>query len=154
MEIKGHTETVLFDRDFISIERKGFLARASVGKGSKRIPLASVTAVQWKPAGATVNGFIQFTLSGGNERRSRFGSQTTDAASDENSVVFTKKQMGDFEELRAAVESAIVERSRAGSGGGQVDVVEQLEKLARLRDAGVVTSGEFDEKKAALLAKI
>lgn len=154
MEIKGHTGTVLFDGDFLTIERKGFLARASVGKGSKRIPVVSVTAVQWKPAGAMVNGFIQFTLAGGTERRSRFGSQTTDAVSDENSVVFTKKQMAGFEELRAAVETAIVERSRGAQGGGQVDVVEQIEKLARLRDAGVVTPAEFEDKKSALLAKI
>ena len=71
---KGHNGTVTFDGDFVTIERTGFLARTSVGKGTKRIPVSSITAVQWKPAGGMVNGFISFTVGGGNEAHSRFGS--------------------------------------------------------------------------------
>jgi len=36
------------------------------------------------------------------------GRQMTDAVSDENSVVFTKKQSGDFQAIRDAIEAAIV----------------------------------------------
>ena len=64
-------------------------------------------SVQFKPAGPVVNGFIQFSLGGGNERRSAFGQQSAEAGKDENSVVFRKKQQPGFEELRAAVETAI-----------------------------------------------
>lgn len=76
-----------FDGDFVTLQHVG-LGRGVVGKGVKRIPLSSVTAVQIKPAGALVNGFIQFTIPGGNERRSGFGAQTRDAAGDENSIIF------------------------------------------------------------------
>ena len=86
VEVKGVNGTVRFDGQMITIARKGFLARASIGKGDKQIPLAHVTAVQFKPAGRMVNGFIQFTLGGGNEKQSAFGSQSMDAAKDENSV--------------------------------------------------------------------
>src|SRR6266516_3356853 len=99
MEVKGHTGTVKFDGRMITIFRKGFLARSSVGKGEKQIPLAHLTAVQFKPAGPLVNGYIQFTIGGGNERQSKFGSQTKDAARDENSVVFHYRQRQAFEEL-------------------------------------------------------
>jgi hypothetical protein len=58
MQVKGHTGTVRFDGRMITILRTGFLARASVGKGEKQIPLSHVTAVQFKPAGPLVNGFI------------------------------------------------------------------------------------------------
>jgi hypothetical protein len=34
---KGHNGTVHFDGRFVTIERKGLFARASVGKGDKRI---------------------------------------------------------------------------------------------------------------------
>jgi hypothetical protein len=34
------------------------------------------------------------------------------------------------------------------------DVFEQLRKLAELRDAGIVTSDEFDAKKAELLSRM
>ena len=36
----------------------------------KRIPIRSIQAVQWKPPGALVNGYIEFTVPGGNETRS------------------------------------------------------------------------------------
>ena len=52
IEVKGNTGTVRFDGQTITIFRKGLLARAGVGKGEKHIPLAHVTAVQFKPAGA------------------------------------------------------------------------------------------------------
>jgi len=108
---KGHTGQVSFDGRFVTIARKGGLARMSVGKGEKRIPVKAITAVQWKPAGKMINGFIQFTIAGGVERRSRPGSSTTGAVSDENSVVFTRKQMPDFEAVRSAIEEAIYDNS-------------------------------------------
>jgi hypothetical protein len=149
---RGHNGTVTFDGVFITITRKGFLARVSVGKGEKRIPLASVTAVQWKPPGALVNGYIQFTLSGGNERRSQFGRATTDAGMDENSVVVVKSQRAEFEALRAAVDEAIVARLTAPtSAPAAPTALEQLRQLGELRDAGVVTEAEFEAKKAQLL---
>ena len=42
--------------------------------------------MQINQAGALVNGFIQFTVLGGNQRRSAFGQQTQD----ENFVVFIR----------------------------------------------------------------
>jgi hypothetical protein len=96
-----------------SIVRKGFLARASVGKGEKRIPLASIAAIQWKPAGALVNGYIEFTVPGGRENKSRMGHATTDAAHNENAVVFTKSQMPAFADLRTVIEQRQQEQHEA-----------------------------------------
>ncbi|MDQ6933911.1 MAG: DUF4429 domain-containing protein [Actinomycetota bacterium] len=96
LSAKGHNGTVTFDGTFVTISRKGFLARASVGKGDKRIPVGSITSVQWKPPGAAVNGFIAFSLGGGNERQSRFGHQTAGAAHDENSVIVRRSQEATF----------------------------------------------------------
>ena len=149
---KGHTGTITFDGDFVTISRTGFLARTTIGKGEKRIPVGSITAVQWKPPGAIVNGFISFTVAGGNESRSRFGSQTNDAVRDENSVIVIKKQADSFLALRSAIEQAIANRSAPVQK--TPDLADQLGKLARLRDAGVLTEGEFAAKKADLLARL
>lgn len=157
LEVKGHTGTVVWDGDFVTIKRTGFLARASMGKGEKRIPISSITAVQWKPAGAMVNGFIQFTVGGGNEARSKFGSQTTDAVKDENSVVFVKKQMPEFEALRSTIERAMAERSRPARTAPTApapDHLTQLKQLGELRDAGVLSDAEFEAKKAEILARL
>lgn len=154
--VEGHGGvTVTFDGHFVSIHRKGFLARATVGKGEKRLPITSIAAVQLKPAGPMVNGFIQFSVPGGNEAKSKFGSQTMDAVKDENSVVFTRKQQAGFEALRDDIEGAMrslhAPRS-APVAAASVDLADQLGKLAALRDAGVLTEEEFAAQKAKLLA--
>lgn len=155
MKVKGRGGEIEFDGHFITIRHTGALGRMSVGKGDKRIPITSITAVQIKPAGAMVNGYIQFTLPGGNEKRSGFGKQTIDAAGDENSVIFTKNQEDDFLKLRDAVEKAMIERS-----GPQVIVsapagpskLEQLKQLGELRDAGVLTAEEFEVEKGKVMS--
>ncbi|WP_353353551.1 DUF4429 domain-containing protein [Intrasporangium sp. DVR] len=144
-----------FDGDFVTIKRTGFLARASVGKGEKRIPLSSITAVQWKPAGPVMNGFISFTVGGGNETRSRFGSQTSDAVKDENSVIFVKKQMPEFETLRSQVEEAMAARHRPSAPAPAApDHLSQLKQLGELRDAGILSDEEFAAKKAEILGRL
>lgn len=147
MQVKGHNGTISFDGAIVTISRTGFLARATVGKGEKRIPANSISAVQFKPAGWATNGFIQFTFPGGNERRSQFGNQTTTAGRDENSVVFTRQQQPEFEALRAAIEAAMV----APTQGAGVDVVGQLQRLTEMRDTGAVTAAEYEAFKARLL---
>ncbi|GJF06620.1 DUF4429 domain-containing protein [Pseudonocardia sp. D17] len=97
---------VSFDGRFVEISKKGLAALTSAS-GSKRIPVKAITAVQIKPAGVLTNGFIQFTIPGGNESRATYGRQTRHAVADENSVVFTKKQQPAFEALRAEIERAM-----------------------------------------------
>lgn len=111
--VKGVRGQVSFDGTFVTIHRRGFMARATTGKGEKRIPVGSVTSVQWKPAGRLVYGFIQFSLAGGIEKQSRFGRQTNDAAHDENSVTFRFGQQTAFQSLRDAIEGAIGARHAA-----------------------------------------
>jgi hypothetical protein len=117
---KGLTGEVSFDGQFITITRNGWLARARADtamgrlfgdKGEKRIPVQSITAVQWKPANIMSNGFIQFTLAGGIERTGRFRKARKEAVTDENSVVFlVGRQAAAFEQVRNAVEQAIAAR--------------------------------------------
>jgi hypothetical protein len=110
MHAAGYTGQIDFDGTFVTITRRGFTARTSVGKGAKRIPLVSITAVQMKPAGPVAHGFIEFSIGGGNEARSGFGGQTASAFGNENAVVFKRKQQPEFEALRDEIEGAIAER--------------------------------------------
>lgn len=104
---KGVNGTVHFDGQFVTIERTGFLARLTVGKGQKRIPLRSIASIQWKPPGLAVNGYIEFSVAGGNESRSRFGTATFDATKNENAVVVMLQQVPAFDVLRAAIDGAL-----------------------------------------------
>ncbi|MFJ4674097.1 DUF4429 domain-containing protein [Kitasatospora purpeofusca] len=154
MEAKGHTGHVSFDGEYVTITRKGLLARTSVGKGEKRIHISQITAVQWKPPGMLVNGFIQFTVPGGNERRSGFGLQTSSAVMDENSVIVMKNQAAAFEELRAAVEEAIADLHRSApttTTSTSGSLADELGKLQHLADTGALTADELAIAKARLL---
>jgi len=146
---------VEFDGHFVTIRHKGALGRMTVGKGEKRIPLSSITSVQIKPAGSMVNGFIQFSIPGGIERRSSFGSQTFDAAGDENSVIFTKDQEPQFLILRNEIEKSIIARSgpqvQVIPGGPGTSKLDELKKLAELRDAGVLDEAEFAAEKQRIM---
>ncbi|WP_234445036.1 DUF4429 domain-containing protein [Streptomyces rimosus] len=59
---KGQGGQITFGGQNVTITREGLLGRATHGRGDKRICITSVSAVQWKPAGAMVNGFIQLSL--------------------------------------------------------------------------------------------
>lgn len=153
MEVKGHTGSINFDGNFVTIIRKSFLSKMTVGKGDKRIPLQSVSAVQWKPAGFAMNGFIEFSVGGGNESRSKFGSATSTAVSNENAVVFTKKQMPDFIKLREAIENAILNLHSAqiitpSSNSGL------LKELYSLHEQGILSDDEYEGKKSELLKRL
>ncbi|MFI5974820.1 DUF4429 domain-containing protein [Streptomyces sp. NPDC051452] len=152
IEVKGKTGQIQFDGQYVTIIRKGFLARSIVGKGEKRLHISQIASVQWKPAGAVVNGFIQFGIPGGVERRSKFGSQTQDAIKDENSVVFTKQQMPAFEELRKALDAAIAQQHAPQQPTAAApSVADELTKLGQLLQQGILTQAEFEQQKAHLL---
>lgn len=156
VEVKGQNGTLIFDGQSVVIVRKGFLTRATVGKGEKRIPLSAIGAVQFKPAGPLVNGFIQFSPLGGNEKRSAFGAQTASAAKDENSVVFAYSQRHAFAELREHIESALLAREAMPPPMGGVSpegVTEQIKQLLELKELGAITDREFEAKKAELLRR-
>jgi hypothetical protein len=151
IEAKGYLGgTVSFDGEWVTISRKG-LNRLTVGKGTKRVHASQITAVQLKPAGPLINGFIQFSIPGGTERRSAYGSQTKDAVRDENSVVFTKKQQPPFEQLRDAIEAAISGLHRPAAPAPSAGLGSELAQLAQLRATGALSEAEFQTAKQSLL---
>ena len=45
-------------------------------------------------------------------------------------------------------------KNKGNASGGGPDVLEQLEKLSKLKDAGIISEEEFNQKKAVLLDKL
>ncbi|MDQ0809867.1 hypothetical protein QFZ63_001581 [Streptomyces sp. B3I7] len=146
IEAAGTGGQLAFDGQYVTITRNGFLARATHGRGDKKIPVGAISAVQWKPAGLT-NGFLQLSI-GGADRQAAKGGRTMNAAKDENSVVFTKKQQPAFEALRAALEQAIANRHAPAPAAS---VADELAKLAELHQRGVLSDQEFATQKQRLL---
>src|SRR5690554_2940263 len=110
MEARGVNGQVAFDGKTVTIRRDGAIARASFGKGEKRIPLSSITAIQWVPPKTLTRGFVAFTIPGGNEGLAAKGSRTVQAAKDENAVLVSRGQRAEFEQLVEAIDQAIAAR--------------------------------------------
>jgi len=79
----------------------------------------------------------------------------TDAAKNENSVLFTKPDQEEFVALRDAVQSAIKSSQQApaaaATSAATVSVADELLKLAQLRDSGILSDSEFEAQKSRLL---
>lgn len=152
LSAKGTNGTLEFDGEAVIIKRTGINARMLVGGGEKRIPAAGITAVQWRKAGLTT-GFIQFTLAGGIERRSKPGHTGADAKRDENTVTFHARQQPAFEPIRDAIEQAIAQRHapQAAAPGAAGSLADELGKLAALREQGIISDADFEQAKARLI---
>lgn len=146
---KGVNGQLSFDGTTVTITREGFLARSTHGRSEKAYPVRSIGAVQVKPANALINGYIQLSVSGETSKKSIGIGKSYDAAKDENAVIFTKKQAPAFDAIKQAIQAA-----QASGGVAAPDAVDQLAKLAQLRDAGVLTEDEFAVKKADLLNRM
>ena len=113
-------------------------------KGEKMIPFATLTAVQYRPADK-ISGFIQLIFAGSQEGKGG----TWQAAKDENTVLFTIKEQYHFEHVRDFLHARIGRSPHAEST--VTDWAGEIERLGHLRDRGLVTAEEFEEKKKRLL---
>jgi hypothetical protein len=142
---QGHGGSIELSATTLTIKRKGVLAFVTQGmKGDKEIPVSLLTALQFKPAGMFTNGYIQFSFQGGSEAKSG----VFQAASDENTVLFTKDQQARFEVLRSRLQPLI---GRTSAPAAQSSYLDDLERLAKLRSSGILTEEEFQAKKKQIL---
>ncbi len=132
--------------DKIRISRKGAGALFTHGfKGDKEIFIKYISSIQFKKAGLIINGYIQFAFLGGQESKSGLYS----AVQDENTIVFNSYQQKDFEEIKAMIESKMATTENNNSS---IDKnLEDLERLANLKQKGILTEEEFQLKKEQIL---
>lgn len=140
----AHTILNINDRS-LTISRKGFMNFVSQGlKGNKTIPFRNITSIQLKKPGLA-NGYIQFSLLGGGEAKKGI----TDAAHDENSIVFTSKKVYEqMVKLKSFIENKQEKETEHNSGVSDAD---ELRKYKQLLDDGIINQEEFDAKKKQLL---
>lgn len=138
--------TITFDGRLITITRarSGF-----VDKGTRSIPVDTITAVTIKAAGLFTGGYIRFVMPGSPEHRGhRTGAFQTDVLKDENAVPFGKAQQPEFEALKEAIEKVIAGRGQAAPA---VSAADEIAKLHGLLQAGAITEAEFGRAKTQLL---
>lgn len=143
---KGYNGTLILGDNTITIKRgaKGFLLGGGYLRGNKSIPYTSITAVQLKKAGI-VAGYIQFSIMGGREAKSGLLQSTTD----ENTINFHSTKNKKFAEAKRIIEERISSLNQSNESKNSES--DELEKFSKLRDKGIITEDEFQEKKKLLL---
>jgi len=146
LEAEGANGRIVIEDNFVTISREGvtklhrLAMRSQTGYGGeKRIPLTSITSVQFKTVGSTgeklsdiwsstpglrqinqalgssagATDYIQFGVTGGSERgagKGWFGTQAA-IANDENTILFTKVQEPAFAAIRDHIEQYLTKRT-------------------------------------------
>jgi len=135
--------------DKLTITLKGVMGLMTKGlKGSKTIPFISITAIQFKQASSLVNGYLQFTVPGGNESAGGI----TGAVSDENSFMFRDKKNNEMaQQIKDYIESTISKLHAPQAAAAAPSLSDELLKLSQLKDQGILTDEEFQAAKEKLM---
>ena len=138
--INGQLELL---EDRIRITRKGVTSFLIFPfRGEKEIFIKDISSIHFKKAGLMTNGFIQFSFFGGTEAKGGLFQATRE----ENTIMFRKSQQKVFEEIKEMVEEKTKEpKEKTGSN------LEDLGKLASLKEKGIITKEEFQKKKKEIL---
>jgi hypothetical protein len=138
----------------ISIKFKG-LGRITHG-GDESYPMEKVKAVGYKePPGFGSRGHIQFGVLDADGRAE--ANSTTSGwifGSIEHMVMFDKKSLKDFIALKEFVELQIKKYKSGNSSKqtSQLNIADELGKLAKLKESGILTDEEFQIQKKKLLS--
>lgn len=140
---KGWNGTLILTDTGVIIKRglKGFFLGGGMIRGDKTIPYSSIVAVQFKKAGM-LSGYLQLTIKGGPEAKGGL----MQSVKDENTVTFQSWQNNKFEEVKRFIEEKISKNSEP-----KRDDIFDLEKLAELKEKGIITKEEFQKKKEQIL---
>ena len=147
-EFKGAGKTIVkIEGNFIRLKRKGALNFLNHGlDGEKTIDINNMTGIQIKKANFFTNGYIQFIFMGSQE--SKRGVMA--AATDENTVMFTKREQKMAEEIKEYIESILVNKSKT-QVAASVSGADEILKYKELLDQGIITEEDFQAKKKQLL---
>lgn len=138
----------LYENQLVIKKKLGGLKRM-LTTGDKEIFLDNIKNVNYKSANSMTWGFIQFETAQNTKELSK-GSLMS-SPNDDYSVNFSKKQQPEFEKLKTEINEL---RSRNNSQTiiqNQFSEADELEKLADLKEKGILTQEEFDQKKKQIL---
>lgn len=161
-ELKGTNGTITAYEDKAVINRgslSGFMAQGGF-VGDKIYYYSDIASIEFKKANFMSNGYIKFILKGTTTKQAKVGLLGTSMGTyqDENTVTFRAIQKdipGKSEELYHILRDRL-EKSKFANTTPTVFVnqnskMDELKKLAELKNEGVLTEEEFQNEKKKLL---
>lgn len=147
LKSNGKYEIIIKD-NFISITPKGLSNAINKGLvGTKKIDMNNITGLQFKEPGMT-SGYLQFILLGSQESKGGIMA----AVKDENTILFTKKELNIVLEIKAYVEEFIANKNSVTQNNNQqFSNADEILKFKQLLDIGAITEEEFEAQKKSIL---
>ena len=156
MRLEGKNAYIEIKEDKVEIGPKGWRGHAGQ-RGIVRVNLKDIKAIELTPPGLLTFGFLKVVSAEGAviQGQSAYG-RKGDLMSDPYAVAYKKADAQKYEKARDLIEELISNLSTENQSTNVLanDIPAQLEKLAALRDSGILTEEEFTTKKAELLAKM
>lgn len=129
----------------IVIKRKGKRAVKIYGIEEERsIPMEVIKGVKFRAWTLMVRGYLQFNIEGNIDTQGGFVA----AASDENTIFFTKEGNETAKKIKNYIEEIIVKSTKYDDGNGSIN---ELKRFKELFDEGIITKEEFEAKKKQIL---
>jgi len=138
-----------------------YLVRDGLGFGRKTVKtyaISGISSIETKNPNLMTNGHFQILASGNADSTKKFGSAFS-YAKDENTVM-VRSNFDHFKRIEALI---FKQKSKANTVNVVVNSdaqkteespIDKIKKLAELRDSGIITNDEFEEKKRELLLVI
>ena len=148
---KGGKAVILLEDGKITINRPGIVSKLYHGfTGSKTILIKDISAVQFKPAGIG-RGYLQFVFAGSREAKSGM----VRGEKNENIIYFdsgfnNKEINNNAKEIKEYVENYNM-NFVTNNINAVPDKYDQLSKIKKLLDDGVLSEKEFEEEKNKIL---
>ena len=157
-ELKGQNGKLILYEDHIVISRKtfgGFMLQGG-SCGDRRILLKDVTAIEYKTPTFFSNGYIKFIFSGTEETNAKVGifASSLSSAKDQNTIIiraFDKATSNAADQMYNLVFRQH-EKCKSEKSSHSISKMDELAKMAKLRDAGILTEDEFIREKLKLLS--
>ena len=147
----GRKITLFDDRVEISV---GGLLDRFFGKPSVTFLYSQIQSVELKNRRGIANATITFVISGNETFR---GPQKAFAIGDKNPYCFFLNvgQINEAENIRNECLKRMEKiKNNSNVSNVSIDITDQLEKLSKLKENGVITEEEFTKKKKELLTRI
>lgn len=144
-KLNGVYSKLYLHDDKIVIKRKGTLSKLTqwLFKCNKSIYLTQISSIKVREGTTFINGYIQFTLTGGNQNTK----EIINATKDKNSIIFAKSNNKLVEEIKLKIEEIkqpMEDLLKLQSGS------EEIIKYKELLDQKIITEEEFAIKKNEL----
>lgn len=147
--LKVYEDRVIISRNTAA----GFMAQGL--KGEKTFFYRDLTSVEYRKPTLWANGYMKFIIAGMSETEQNlglFGSTTTEAAKDSNTLIlraFNKEKVKESEEIYSYILQKISESKNVKTSNNSN--ADEIIKFKQLLDSGVITQEEFNKKKQELL---